>query len=110
MWSLNRTLFSKPAVFGAVGVDGCGPCPPGPEPGWTKKSKNCLYVGRMTDAVIWKVFIDKNGGGEQQPRYKYADAKAKCSAWGATLVRDQDVLDAVRFRCKYLVTLPHHIY
>ena len=106
---LTELLFSKPAVFGAVGVDGClPPCPP--EKGWGKQSENCLYDGRMrtgAGAGIWKVIIpkcDEMGDGENtlrwRPKYTYAQAKAKCSAWGATLVREQDALNAVRFLCQ----------
>ena len=123
MWSLNRTLFSKPAVFGAIGVE-CiyfrtRPkylCPPKAQ-GWKPQYPiRCLYDGagissRWTGAGNWEVSIVPVPGA----RYTYADAKARCSLWGetwegTTLVQEQDALDAVRFWCQYLVTLSPTTY
>ena len=101
-------------MFGAVGVDGCN-CPPKAR-GWDwdyhhdSNSVRCWYEGAgisslWTGAGNWKVFLDMDLNLDKPTRYTYADAKAKCSAWGATLVREQDALDAVRFWYQYLVTL-----
>ena len=66
------------------------------------KDLNCEYDGTdissdWTSAGNWKVYIDRDRlYGNQRPTYTYEEAKAKCNAWGATLVREQDVLDAVR--------------
>jgi len=72
------------------------PCPV--SQGWTTKLDHCEFDGSATSLPfnsISKIYIAKYKKPGEEETYSYAGAKSKCSAWGATLVREQDMLDAV---------------
>ena len=66
---------------------------------WVMKSQKCEYDDAIASDWYgdgnWKVYIEPFYDGIR-PEYTYEKAKEKCESLGATLVREQDVLDAVR--------------
>ena len=67
---------------------------------WTwKYPEGCEYKGLASDWYSdgnWMVYVEEMKECVPLPLYTYEEAKNRCGALGATLVREQDVLDAVR--------------
>jgi len=78
-------------AWGSFGLGDNG-CPTAD--GWTNQTNYCEYDGRDIHSwkYSWKVYWGKGWGSKPST---YENAKDKCSAWGATLVRSEDALDAI---------------
>ena len=78
------------------------PCPS--SDGWTTKSQYCEFDGSGISVPfnsISKIYLShRHGSGAWYG--SYAEAKDKCEALDAPLVREPDMLEAVRLCCHFL--------
>ena len=75
-------------------------CPVSQE--WTSKGGYCEFDGTGISNLISKIYIAPGLRSGVEETYTYTEAESKCSAWGATLVREPDMLDAVRCWCQFI--------